>query len=82
MEMEKIEKEVLRLTMDERWRLVQRLLQSLQEDTRKEQLKDKPSEVIDKRAYSPWLQSLLGCISSDGLHDKEAYVSHLEEKYR
>jgi hypothetical protein len=82
MELEKIEKEVLRLTMDERWRLVQRLLQSLQEDARKEKRQEKPSEAVDKRVYSPWLQSLLGCISSDSLSDKEAYVSHLEEKYR
>ena len=77
--MQELHNQALELSIDDRWRLVQLLLNSIQKET----LVSNPATPNLKALTSldPWTQSLLGVIQLDAERPTKSYVDYLEEKY-
>lgn len=70
---------MLQLPIGDRWRLVQSLLSSIQQET----LVFSPptANVNSLTGLDPWTQSLIGVIQLDAEEPAESYVDYLQEKY-
>ena len=77
MTLPELQKQALQLPISDRWRLVQLLLASIQQETSSASSTLKPLTDLD-----PWVQSLIGVITLDTENQTESYVDYLEEKYR
>lgn len=79
MNLQEVQNQALQLPIRERWRLVQSLLSSIQQETI---VPDHPAQSLsafDK--LDPWTQSLIGVIQLGEEDSKDIYVGYLEEKY-
>ena len=79
MTLKDIHSQALQLSIEDRWRLVQSLLHSIQQETL---VFDQPSADTSSLAdLDPWTQSLVGVIKLESQNPTESYVDYLEEKY-
>lgn len=80
MTLQKLQKQALQSPISDRWRLVQSLLASIQQETL---LSISPSPTIKPLIeLAPWTQSLIGVFQLESENLTESYVDYLEEKYR
>lgn len=80
MTLQELQNQALQLPIRDRWRLVQSLLASIQQDTlsvMSPSLSATPMTSLD-----PWTQRLLGVIQLSPEDDKESYIDYLETKYQ
>ncbi|ARV59863.1 hypothetical protein BZZ01_15595 [Nostocales cyanobacterium HT-58-2] len=80
MTLQELQEQALQLPISDRWRLVQSVLASIQQETLSpisENSTEKPFTELD-----PWTQSLIGVIQLVGENPTESYVDYLERKYR
>lgn len=79
MTLQELQKQALQLPIGDRWRLVQSLLSSIQQET----LVFSPSTPGGNSfaSLAPWTQSLIGVIQLSAEDPTDAYVDYLEEKY-
>ena len=84
---QELQKQAIQLPIAERWRLVQTVLTSIQQETQSatpptdEQL---PMETEIDTAIAqlhPWTQSLIGILPAASADLQETYIDYLEEKY-
>ncbi|OLP18274.1 hypothetical protein BST81_11715 [Leptolyngbya sp. 'hensonii'] len=67
------------MPIGDRWRLVQSLLSSIQQET---VVLSPPTTTVNSFAeLSPWTQSLIGVVQLGTEEPTESYVDYLEEKY-
>ncbi|MBI4784344.1 MAG: hypothetical protein HY785_23945 [Oscillatoriophycideae cyanobacterium NC_groundwater_1537_Pr4_S-0.65um_50_18] len=68
------------MPIGDRWRLVQSLLSSIQQET----LVPNPptADMNSLMSLNPWTQSLIGVVQLGTGEPTESYVDYLEEKYR
>jgi hypothetical protein len=79
MTLQDLQNQALSLPIGDRWRLVQSLLISIQQETlssNSQHLSIKPAVDLD-----PWTQSLMGVIQISAEDPAESHVDYLEEKY-
>lgn len=80
MTLQELQKQALQLPISDRWRLVESVLRSIQQETLSS---ISPSPTIKPLAdLDPWTQSLIGVIQLGAENPTESYVDYLEEKYR
>lgn len=79
MKLQELQKQALQLPISDRWRLVQSLLSSIQQETLSS-ISTSPT-VKPLTALDPWTQSLIGVIKLNAEEPIEFYVDYLEEKY-
>lgn len=80
MTLQELQKQALQLPISERWRLVQSLLASIQQETLSP---ISPSPTVKPLTdLDPWTQSLIGAIQLGAENLAKSYVDYLEEKYR
>ncbi len=79
MRVQDIENQALQLPIGDRWRLVQSLLSSIQQETLEP---GSPTPNVDALTdLDPWTQSLIGVVQLGTEADTESYVNYLENKY-
>lgn len=79
MTLQEIQDRALQLPIGHRWRLVQSLLSSIQQETLIfNPLTPKTNSLTD---LAPWTQSLIGVIHLGTEEPTRSYVDYLEEKY-
>ena len=79
MTLQELQNQALKLPIGDRWRLVQSLLSSIQEETSVSAplaLNTDPLAELD-----PWTQGLIGVIQLGKEVPTDSYVDYLEEKY-
>ncbi|MEH2392212.1 MAG: hypothetical protein V7K21_11340 [Nostoc sp.] len=74
-----VKKQVLQLSIKERWHLVQSVLASTQQETLLSIPGTPTLEPLTN--LDPWTQSLIGVIQLGKENPTENYVDYLEEKY-
>jgi hypothetical protein len=80
MTLQELQNQALQLPIGDRWRLVQSLLSSIQQETLASSL---PNPTLnDLTDLAPWTQSLIGVVQLGTNDSTESYVDYLEEKYR
>jgi hypothetical protein len=79
MTLQEIQNRALQLPIGDRWRLVQSLLSSIQQETLV--LSSPPTNVNSSAGLNPWTQSLIGVIQLGTEEPTESYLDYLEEKY-
>lgn len=79
MTLQELQNQALQLSIGDRWRLVQSLLSSIQQETLV--FSSLPPTVNSLTNLDPWTQSLIGVIRLDTESLTESYVDYLEEKY-
>jgi hypothetical protein len=80
MTLQELQNQALQLPIGDRWRLVQSLLSSIQQETL---VLSPPSSTVNSFAeLNPWTQSLIGVVQLGTEELTESYVDYLEEKYR
>ncbi|NJL82511.1 MAG: hypothetical protein HC890_05330 [Chloroflexaceae bacterium] len=67
------------MSIGDRWRLVQSLLSSIQQETLA--LSPSTTNVNSFAELNPWTQSLIGVVQLGTEESTESYVDYLEEKY-
>jgi len=79
MTLQELQNQALQLSIGDRWRLVQSLLNSIQQET----LVVSPSATNMNvlKSLDPWTQSLIGVVQPGIEEPTESYVNYLEEKY-
>ncbi len=79
MPLQEIQNQALQLTVSDRWRLVQSLMSSIQQETL---ILGPPTTTVNSFAeLNPWTQSLIGVVQLGTEEPTESYVDYLEEKY-
>lgn len=79
MTLQELQNQALQLPISDRWRLVQLLLGSIQQETL---VSSSPSPNVNSlTGLDPWTQSLIGVIQLGTEEPTESYVDYLEEKY-
>lgn len=79
MTLQDLQNQVLRLPIGDRWRLIQSLLNSIQQETL---LSSYPNSDANSFAnLDPWTQSLIGAVQLGAEDPTDTYVDYLEEKY-
>ena len=80
MTLQELQKQALQLSIRERWRLVQSVLTSIEQET---QVSNSTSTIREPivNDLDPWTQSLIGVIQINSENPQESYVDYLEEKY-
>jgi hypothetical protein len=79
MTLQELQNQALQLPIGDRWRLVQSLLSSIQQETLV--LSPPTTKVNSLAGLDPWTQSLIGVVQL-GIEDPtESYVDYLEKKY-
>jgi hypothetical protein len=84
MTLQEFRNQALQLSIDERWHLVQSLLNSIQKDTLPSNSPNSSPPNLSASLVAdldPWTQSLLGVIQLNAEDPKEFYIDYLEEKY-
>lgn len=79
MTLQELQNQALQLPISDRWRLVQSLLSSIQQETLS--FSSPNSNVNSITGLDPWTQSLIGVIQLGAEESTESYVDYLEEKY-
>ncbi|MCU0532518.1 MAG: hypothetical protein MUD14_01225 [Hydrococcus sp. Prado102] len=79
MTLQELQNQALQLPISDRWRLVQSLLSSIQQETLL-YIPPNPSEN-SFTDLDPWTQSLIGVIQLSAEDPMESYVDYLEDKY-
>ncbi len=80
MTLEELQNQALQLPISDRWRLVQSLLTSIQQETL---LSISPSSSSTPMTdLDPWTQSLLGAVQLSPEDSKDSYIDYLEAKYK
>ncbi|MBD2091856.1 hypothetical protein H6F67_18595 [Microcoleus sp. FACHB-1515] len=79
MTLQELQNQVLQLSIRDRWRLVQSVLASIQQETLSSMSPSSAKSIAD---LDPWTQSLMGVIQLGTEDSAESYVDYLEEKYR
>jgi hypothetical protein len=79
MTLQDIHNQALQLSIDERWRLAQSLLRSIQQETLA--VSSPLADTSSLAGLDPWTQSLVGVIKLEAQNSTESYVDYLEEKY-
>jgi len=81
MTLQELENQILKLPISDRWRLVESVLASIQQETSPSvssvRLNATPMMDLD-----PWTQSLLGVIQLSSEDIQASYIDYLEEKYQ
>ena len=80
MKLQELQLQVLQLPISDRWRLVQSLLTSIEQETQGSTVTVPKAKTIAED-LDPWTQSLIGVIQIDDKNHQESYVDYLEEKY-
>ncbi|NJM76318.1 MAG: hypothetical protein HC852_11655 [Acaryochloridaceae cyanobacterium RU_4_10] len=80
MTLQEMQNQAMQLSIGDRWRLVQALLGSIQQEA--SSLNSPQPNVNLIPNLDPWTQSLMGVIQLDTENPTESYVDYLEEKYR
>ena len=78
MTLQELQDRVWQLPIRDRWRLVQLLLSSIQQETL---VRPPNSSVNSLTNLDPWTQSLIGVIQLSTEDPTDPYVDYLEEKY-
>ena len=80
MTLKELQKQALQLSISDRWRLVQSVLTSIEQET---QVSNSTRTEIEPivNDLDPWTQSLIGVIQINEENPQESYVDYLEEKY-
>ena len=79
MTLQELQNQALQLPIGDRWRLVQSLLSSIQQETLVlSPLKTNVDSLVE---LNPWTQSLIGVVQLGTEEPTESYVDYLEEKY-
>ncbi|MBD2578648.1 hypothetical protein H6G50_13320 [Oscillatoria sp. FACHB-1406] len=80
MTLQELQDRVLQLSLSERWRLVESLLNSIRKEMQV------PSLLESEQSYfmnlDPWTQSLVGVVQLNIEDEIDIYTNYLEEKYR
>lgn len=77
--LQELQNQALQLSIGDRWRLVQSLLSSIQQETL---LSSPPTPNLNSlTGLDPWTQSLISVIQLGTGDPTESYVDYLEEKY-
>ncbi len=79
MTLQELQNQALQLPIGDRWRLVQLLLTSIQQETLV--LPPSTATVNSFAELNPWTQSLIGVVQLGTEEPTESYVDYLEEKY-
>jgi hypothetical protein len=79
MTLQEIQNQALQLPTGDRWRLVQLLLSSIQQETLV--LNPPKTNVKYLAELNPWTHSLIGVVQLGTEEPTESYVDYLEEKY-
>ncbi|MDY6782259.1 MAG: hypothetical protein SW833_06855 [Cyanobacteriota bacterium] len=79
MKLQELRDRALQLSLSERWRLVQSLLSSIQQETLWSNDPDLNANSLLE--LDPWTQSLMSAIQLSGEDTTELYVDYLEDKY-
>lgn len=80
MKLQELQKQALKLPISERWRLVQSVLLSIEQETQVSTFSiSKIESIVDD--LDPWTKSLIGVIQMNEENFQEPYVDYLEEKY-
>ncbi len=78
-----LEDQILKLSLSDRWHLVQSILTSIQRETT---IYSPPISFLPKEKslteLADWTQSLIGVIQLESADLNESYINYLEEKYR
>lgn len=80
MTLQELQEQVLQLPIRDRWRLVQSMLASIQQETLSSISQNPTLEPLTE--LDPWTQSLIGAIQMEEENPNEIYTDYLEEKYR
>ncbi len=79
MTLQELQNQALQLPIGDRWRLVQSLLNSIQQESL---VLSPPNPNVNSLAdLNPWTQSLIGVVQLGTEEPTESYVDYLEEKY-
>jgi len=78
MTLKDIQTQALNLPIQQKWQLVQTLLNAIQQET---QTSPPMAEETAFEHLHPWTKSLIGVIQHDE-DVQEQYINYLEEKYR
>ncbi|MEQ8957994.1 MAG: hypothetical protein RLP02_08735 [Coleofasciculus sp. C2-GNP5-27] len=77
---QELQNQALQLSISDRWRLVQSLLTSIQQETLSS---ISPSfSAVPMTELDPWTQRLLGVIQLSPEDTNESYIDYLETKYQ
>lgn len=79
MTLQEFQNQALQLPIGDRWRLVQSLLDSIQQETLPVR-SSKPSGT-SVAGLNPWTQSLIGVVQLGEEEPTESYIDYLAEKY-
>jgi hydrogenase maturation factor len=79
MTLQELQNQALHLSIGDRWRLVQSLLSSIEQETLV--LNPPTTNVNSLAGLDPWTQSLIGVVQLGVEEPTESYVDYLEEKY-
>ncbi|MCU0541295.1 MAG: hypothetical protein MUE44_03805 [Oscillatoriaceae cyanobacterium Prado104] len=79
MTLQELQNRALQLPIGDRWRLVQSLLSSIQQETLAFNTVTPKTNSLTN--LDPWTQSLIGVIQLDTEESTKSYVDYLEEKY-
>lgn len=79
MTLQELQNQALRLPIGDRWRLVQSLLSSIQQETLS--FSSPSSNMNLLTGLDPWTRSLIGVIQLGAEEPIESYVDYLEKKY-
>ena len=79
MKLQELQQQALKLPISDRWRLVQSLLTSIEQETQASTVSVPKAKTITEE-LDPWTQSLIGVIQIDDKNHQESYVDYLEEK--
>jgi hypothetical protein len=79
MTLQELQNQALQLPVGDRWRLVQSLLSSIQQETLV--FSCPTTDVNFLAGLNPWTQSLIGVVQLGIEETTESYVDYLEEKY-
>ena len=79
MTLQELQKQVLQLPISDRWRLVQSVLASIQQETLSSISPSATTQPLTN--LHPWTQSLIGSVQLPTEYSTESYVDYLEEKY-
>jgi len=87
MTLQELQAEMNQLPVEDRWRLIQALLVSIQRETvsthsQAEMSNGTEPNIRNLNEMHPWTKSLMGVLPPDTDTSNTSYIDYLEEKYR